>query len=158
MRRYGESKTTRIMKATVPHVTSGLGLRKFLTDGFLLGWVYQRISSGLWHIYLYRTKASFYGEELLAPRPTPKLKDHPSPAVHGCLFNIFAATLHFGGCSSIRNLRTGLVVVTGTHLSWPFTLYTRSNVHMVSTRLWKTSLRIRGFTTWWWGYYCIQLN
>jgi len=25
MRKYGESKTTRIMMATVPHVTSGLG-------------------------------------------------------------------------------------------------------------------------------------
>jgi hypothetical protein len=36
-RRYGESKTTRIMMATVPHLTSGLGLRKFLTDEFLLG-------------------------------------------------------------------------------------------------------------------------
>jgi hypothetical protein len=36
MRRYGESKTTRIMTATVQHVTTGLGLRKFLTDGFLL--------------------------------------------------------------------------------------------------------------------------
>jgi hypothetical protein len=36
MRRYGESKTTRIMMATAPHITSSLGLRKFLTDGFLL--------------------------------------------------------------------------------------------------------------------------
>jgi len=37
---YGESKTTRIMMATVPHVTSGLGLRKFRADGFLLTRVY----------------------------------------------------------------------------------------------------------------------
>jgi hypothetical protein len=37
---YGESKTTQIMMATVPHVTSGSGLRKFLTDGFLLDLVY----------------------------------------------------------------------------------------------------------------------
>jgi len=36
MRKYGESKTTRIMVAIVPHVTSGLGLRKFQADGFLL--------------------------------------------------------------------------------------------------------------------------
>ena len=36
MRKYGESKTTRIMMASVPHVTSGLGLRKFQADGFLL--------------------------------------------------------------------------------------------------------------------------
>ena len=36
MRKYGESKTTRIMMATVPHVTSGLELRKFQADRFLL--------------------------------------------------------------------------------------------------------------------------
>ena len=41
MRKYGESKTTRIMMATVPHVTSGLGLRKFQADGFLLTRVYH---------------------------------------------------------------------------------------------------------------------
>jgi len=42
MRKCGESKTTRIMMATVPHVTSGLGLRKFQADGFLLTRVYIR--------------------------------------------------------------------------------------------------------------------
>jgi len=36
MRKYGESKTTRIMMATVPYVTSGLGLRKFQADGFFV--------------------------------------------------------------------------------------------------------------------------
>ena len=35
MGKCGESKRTRIMMATVPHVTSGLGLRKFQADGFL---------------------------------------------------------------------------------------------------------------------------
>ena len=40
MRKYGESKTTRIMMATVLHVTSGLGLRQFQADGFLLTQVY----------------------------------------------------------------------------------------------------------------------
>ena len=44
MRKYGESKTTRIMMATVPHVTSGLGLRKFQADGFLLTRVYLRLN------------------------------------------------------------------------------------------------------------------
>ena len=57
----------------------------------------------------------FYGEELLAPRPTPKLEDHPLSAARDCLFNIFAATLHIGGRSSIRNLKTRHAVVTGTH-------------------------------------------
>ena len=57
----------------------------------------------------------FHGEELLAPRPTPKLEDHPLSAVRDCLFNLFAATLHIRGHSSIRNLRTRHAVVTGTH-------------------------------------------
>ena len=61
----------------------------------------------------------FHGEALLAPRPTPKLEDHPSSAVRDCLFNLFAATLHIGGRSSIRNLRTRHAVVTGTHLLLP---------------------------------------
>jgi hypothetical protein len=36
---------------------------------------------------------SFYGEELLAPCPTPKLEDHLLTAVHNCLFNVLTATL-----------------------------------------------------------------
>jgi hypothetical protein len=59
-----------------------------------------------------RNMVRFYGEELLAPRPTPKLKDHPLTAVRDCLFDIFAATLHIGGRSSIRNLRRRHAVVT----------------------------------------------
>jgi len=54
---------------------------------------------------------------LLAPRTTPKLEDHLLSAVHNCLFNIFAATLHIGGCSSICKLRTHHAMVTGTQLS-----------------------------------------
>jgi len=40
MRKCGESKTTRIMMANVPHVTSGSGLRKFQAEGFLFDRVY----------------------------------------------------------------------------------------------------------------------
>jgi hypothetical protein len=43
IRKYGESKTTRIMMATVPHVTSGSGLRKFQADGVLLDRVYNTL-------------------------------------------------------------------------------------------------------------------
>jgi hypothetical protein len=63
-------------------------------------------------------KTSFYGEELLAPLPNPKLKDHLLSAVRECLLNIFAATVHTGSRSSIRNLRTRHAVVTGNHISW----------------------------------------
>ena len=58
-------------------------------------------------------KASFYSEGLSAPRPTPTLEDHELLAVRDCLFNIFAATLDTGGCSSICNLRTHHAMVTG---------------------------------------------
>ena len=44
----------------------------------------------------FRNMIRFYGEELLAPRPNPKLEDHPLSAVRHCLFNIFATTLHIG--------------------------------------------------------------
>ena len=64
-----------------------------------------------------RNMIRFYGEEFLAPRLTPKLEDQPLSGVRHCLFNIFAATLHIGGRSCIRSLRTGHAVVTGTHWS-----------------------------------------
>jgi len=35
---------------------------------------------------------NFYGEELLAPHPTPNLEDYPFLAVHDCLFNIKKVT------------------------------------------------------------------
>jgi hypothetical protein len=43
---------------------------------------------------MFRNIILFYGEDLLAPRPTPKLEDHPLLALRDCLFNVFAATLH----------------------------------------------------------------
>jgi hypothetical protein len=66
-------------------------------------------------MYPFRDKVRFYGEELLAPRPSPKLEDHTLSAVRDFLFNIFAATLHIGERSSIRKLRMLHAVVTGTH-------------------------------------------
>ena len=42
--KYEARKTTRIMMATVRHVTSSSGLRKFQTDGFLLGGVYHPLA------------------------------------------------------------------------------------------------------------------
>jgi hypothetical protein len=45
-------------------------------------------------LWIFLTILFFYGEDLLAPRPTPKLENHPLSAVRDCLFNIFAASLH----------------------------------------------------------------
>jgi hypothetical protein len=79
---------------------------------------YQSISPGpRLTVWMCRNKIRFYGEELLAPCPSPKLEDHPLLAVCDCLFNMFAATYHIGGRSLIRNLRMPHAVVTGTYLS-----------------------------------------
>jgi hypothetical protein len=54
-------------------------------------------------VWTVRNKIRFYGEELLAPRPTLKLEDHPLSAVRDCiLFSVFAAVLRIGSRSSIR--------------------------------------------------------
>jgi hypothetical protein len=53
----------------------------------------QGIRPGPRLLVVFRNKLIFYDEELLAPRPTPKLKDHSLSALLDCLFNIFAATL-----------------------------------------------------------------
>jgi hypothetical protein len=57
----------------------------------------QRIRPGWRLLEHFRKKLIFFcGEELLAPRLTPKLEDHSLLAVRDCLFNIrvFAATRH----------------------------------------------------------------
>jgi len=40
MHKYGESKTTQIMMAAVPHVTAWAGHTKYEADGVLFDWVY----------------------------------------------------------------------------------------------------------------------
>ena len=64
---------------------------------------------------MFRNKTSLYGEQPLAHRSNTKLEDHNWSAVRDCLFNIFAATLHIGGRSSIRKLKTRHAVLTETH-------------------------------------------
>jgi len=61
-------------------------------------------------VWIFRNRMRFYGEELLAPRPTTKLEDHTLSAVRDCLFNIFAATVHIRGRSSIDELITHFAV------------------------------------------------
>jgi len=67
----------------------------------------------------------FYREGLLAPHPTPRLEDHPLSAVHDCLFNLFAATLHKGDRSLISTNFLILFGITKYCLSsgWIRSLY-----------------------------------
>ena len=82
--------------------------------------------------YCFVIRLRFYGDEMLAPRPTPKLVDYLLSVVVDCLFNIFAATFHIrrpflhaqpegAPCRSDRDPlitdREPLITVTGSHLS-----------------------------------------
>jgi hypothetical protein len=45
----------------------------------------------------FRNKQFFHCEELLAPRPNPKLEDHHLSAVRDCFFNVLHLPYVFGG-------------------------------------------------------------
>ena len=80
------------IQSVPPHPTSWRS--KSLIPFSFLSW-YQSISPGQrLSVWTFRNRIRFYGEELLAPPPTPKLENHPLTAVRDCLFIIFAATLH----------------------------------------------------------------
>jgi hypothetical protein len=67
----------------------------------------------------FRNKFIFYGEELLAPRRTPKLEDQPLSAIRHCLFNTFAATLHIWRPSPpSATWGRAMPWWQGTHLTW----------------------------------------
>jgi len=89
---------------------------------------------------MFRNTVIIYDVQLLAPRPTSKLKDHPVSAFRDCVLNIFAATLHVGGRSSTANLRTRHLwasSITGLKLainSTPKTLKCPSNTVCVTRR------------------------
>jgi len=79
--------------------------------------VYQRMSPIPRQMGAFHNMEICYGEEPSAPLQTRTPKNHPLSVVRDCLFNIFAVTLHIGGRSSIRNLRTRHAVVTGIHFT-----------------------------------------
>jgi hypothetical protein len=85
---------TSIPERTCPVHTSNILSTNFHIHFLSLRSFIQGIQPGLRLLVVFRNKLIFYCEKLLAPRPTPKLEDHPLSAVHDCLFNIFAATLH----------------------------------------------------------------
>jgi hypothetical protein len=56
---------------------------------------------------------------LLAPRPTPKLEDHPLSAVRGCLFNIFTVSLpNWRASPPSTTWGRAMPCCQGTHLTW----------------------------------------
>ena len=75
---------------------------------------YQKISRGSRHMYPFRNKASFYGEELMALRPTPKPENHPLLAVRDFIQNIHN---YLAYCRPFLHPQPE-DAVTGTHLSW----------------------------------------
>jgi hypothetical protein len=75
-----------------------------------------QVRDPLWHFV---TSLFFYGEELLDPRPTPKLEDHLLLAFRGCLYSIFAAVLHISRpFPPSATWRRTMPWWQGTHLTW----------------------------------------
>jgi hypothetical protein len=63
----------------------------------------QRIRLSTRSFVTFSNKLIFYSEDLLAPRPNPKLEDHHLLAVRDCLFNIVTSTPEaFLGSGSIN--------------------------------------------------------
>jgi hypothetical protein len=84
----------------------------------------HRIHPSLRLLENFFNKFIFYGEELLAPRPTSKLENHSLLAVHDCLFSIFAATLHSWRVSPpSATWGRAMPWWQGTHLTWIFCIH-----------------------------------
>lgn len=71
-----------------------------VTSSFLCPRVFPRVYFPLQRSFklcpscvMFRNLLIFHVGELLAPRPTIQLKDHPPSAVRGCSLNVFAITL-----------------------------------------------------------------
>ena len=92
----------------------------------------QRKSSDTKQTYPFSKKTTFYGEMLLATRPYPRLEDQLLLAVRDYLFYTFAVSLHFGGRSSTRNVRTRHTAVTCHGLAWLFLYSSFFSIHTLS--------------------------
>jgi hypothetical protein len=68
----------------------------------------------VWNVLKHR---DFLLRETVSTSPNSQAANHPFSAVFNCLFNSSAATLHTGGRSPIRNLRSRHAVMTGKHMS-----------------------------------------
>jgi hypothetical protein len=67
------------------------------------------------------TNLYFYGERLLAPRPTSRLEDHSLSFVHGCQFIVLASTPHSSGPSLQPQTKdVPCCSDEGTHITWIF--------------------------------------
>jgi hypothetical protein len=81
--------------------------------------IIQRISPCPRLLMNFRNKLIFYGEELLDPRSTPKLEDHPLSAGRDRLFNIVAAIVHIWRPSPpSATWGRAMPWWQGTHLTW----------------------------------------
>jgi len=79
MLKYGESKTTRIMMATVPHVTSGLELRKYQGDGFF----WHECTSSIAGTYEFFTYFSYVSSPVCGDEPMCPLLQHGASEIRG---------------------------------------------------------------------------
>jgi len=107
MSKYGESTTTRITMATVPHVTSGSGFRKFQADGFLFDRVYVGCSfPSLLFFFFHMISPT----DLLHPSPAPYFKTFkisliylPKPPIFSAI-KVYASSVAFYYSTHIEHI------------------------------------------------------
>jgi hypothetical protein len=84
----------------------------------------------------FRKKLIFYGEELLAPRPAPKLEDHPLVCFPQQLIQyIRSYPPYLEAVSSICNLRTCHAMVTRDPPTWSLTLREEHRLRVFENRV-----------------------
>jgi hypothetical protein len=113
---YFPERTCPIHASDIPCIKSHV---HFMLRSFIQG-----IRPGPRLLVHFRNRLIFYGEELLAPRPTPKLEDQPLSAVRDCLYSIFAAAFHNWRASTPFST-WGRVMPwwQGTNLTWIDIIY-----------------------------------
>jgi hypothetical protein len=104
---------------TCPIHTSNNTITKSHVRFLLLRSFIEGIRPGPRLLVVFHNKLILYCEELLASRPTPKLKYYPLPAVRDCIFYIFATTLHTWRASPpTATWGRAMPWWQGTHLAW----------------------------------------
>jgi hypothetical protein len=114
---YFDISSPTTLSACALYILVTFQVPNFISIFFRLGRLSKEYGQVQGFSWVFVTSLFFYGEELLAPRPT--LEDHPLLAVRDCLFNIFAATLHIWRPSPpSATWGRAMPWWQGTHLTW----------------------------------------
>ena len=99
-------------------IYTGCSCSYWISCPFSFAQFVPKISPSPRHCEIFHNMANFLWWGVVSTHLTLNPEDHPMSTVCDCLFKVFVATLHIGGCSSTCNLRMCNAVMAGTHLPW----------------------------------------